>query len=85
MTKEELRGQMRAMRAELTGDKRRSRAAGSRSYDGFLTSEETSPVLSICVLPYRDRYTSVIAESVERTAGNSSGSALRGGTADAVL
>ena len=75
MTKEELRGQMRAMRAELTGDKRE--AAEQQA--------ETAPVLSICVLPYRDRYTSVIAESVERTAGNSSGSASRGRKSDAVL
>lgn len=49
MTKEELRGQMRAMRAELTGDKRE--AAEQQAVDhmmAFFTSEEASPVLSLC-------------------------------------
>lgn len=86
MTKEELRGQMRAMRAELTGDKRD--AAEQQAADhmmAFLRQKRPRRFYPFGVLPYRDRYTSVIAESVERTAGNSSGSASRGRKSDAFL
>ena len=85
MTKEELRGQMRAMRAELTGDKRE--AAEQQAVDHMMAFlRQKRPRRFYPFVSCRTEIDTLqLLQRVERTAGNSSGSASRGRKSDAVL